>query len=162
MEGEGTRSGLRLLSTSFLWAQVRKKNYFSKFRSTKQLCVYLLFLQSIMLIMLCYLYFMGLSCGPSGKESICPCRGHKRHGINPWVWKIPWRRKWQPLLYSCLENPTSRGAWWATVHRVTVRHDWNDLVRMHLHFKTSVYGTTFMLSSLGYVLVCFTRGFYMS
>ena len=23
-----------------------------------------------------------------------------------------------PLQYSCLENPTGRGAWWATVHRV--------------------------------------------
>ena len=23
-----------------------------------------------------------------------------------------------PLYYSCLENPTHRGAWWATVHRV--------------------------------------------
>ena len=23
------------------------------------------------------------------------------------------------LQYSCLENPTDRGAWWATVHRVT-------------------------------------------
>ena len=22
-----------------------------------------------------------------------------------------------PLQYSCLENPTDRGAWWATVHR---------------------------------------------
>ena len=24
-----------------------------------------------------------------------------------------------PLLYSCLENPMDRGAWWATVHWVT-------------------------------------------
>ena len=23
-----------------------------------------------------------------------------------------------PLQYSCLENPTDRGAWWAIVHRV--------------------------------------------
>ena len=28
----------------------------------------------------------------SGKESACQCR---RHGFNPWVGKIPWRRKWQ-------------------------------------------------------------------
>ena len=27
------------------------------------------------------------------------------------------------LQYSCLENPMDRGAWWATVHRVTVGHD---------------------------------------
>ena len=30
-----------------------------------------------------------------------------------------WRRKWQTLQYSCLENPMDRGAWWATVHGVT-------------------------------------------
>ena len=24
-----------------------------------------------------------------------------------------------PLQYSCLESPMDRGAWWATVHRVT-------------------------------------------
>ena len=31
----------------------------------------------------------------SGKESACQCR---RHGFNPWIGKIPWRRKWQPTL----------------------------------------------------------------
>ena len=29
----------------------------------------------------------------SGKEFTCQC---KRHRFNPWVGKIPWRRKWQP------------------------------------------------------------------
>ena len=24
-----------------------------------------------------------------------------------------------PLQYSCLENPMDRGAWWATVHKIT-------------------------------------------
>ena len=28
----------------------------------------------------------------SRKESACQCRRHRFH---PWVWKIPWRRKWQ-------------------------------------------------------------------
>ena len=32
----------------------------------------------------------------SGKESICPCRRYWRRRFNPWVRKIPWRRKWQP------------------------------------------------------------------
>ena len=31
----------------------------------------------------------------SGKESTCQCR---RHGFNPWVRKIPWRRKWRTLV----------------------------------------------------------------
>ena len=29
-----------------------------------------------------------------------------------------WRRKWQPLQYSCLENPRDRGAWWAAAYGV--------------------------------------------
>ena len=29
----------------------------------------------------------------SGKESSCQCR---RRGFNPWIGRIPWRRKWQP------------------------------------------------------------------
>ena len=32
----------------------------------------------------------------SGKESTCQYRRHKRHGFNPCVGKIPWRRAWQP------------------------------------------------------------------
>ena len=40
-------------------------------------------------------------------------------GSDPRVGKIPWRRECNPLQCSCLENPTDRGAWQATVHRVT-------------------------------------------
>ena len=58
----------------------------------------------------------GLSRWLSGKESTCQCR---RHGFDPWVGKIPWRRKWQPLQYTCLENPMDRGASQARVHGVT-------------------------------------------
>ena len=32
----------------------------------------------------------------SGKESTCQCRNHRRPRLDPWVRKIPWRRKWQP------------------------------------------------------------------
>ena len=39
-------------------------------------------------------------------------------GFNPWVRKIPWRRKWQPTAFTCLVNPMDRGTWQATVHGV--------------------------------------------
>ena len=40
--------------------------------------------------------------------------------INRFGWKDPLKEeKANPLQYSCLENPTDRGAWWATVHGVT-------------------------------------------
>ena len=32
----------------------------------------------------------------SGKESACQYRKHWRSRLDPWVGKIPWRRKWQP------------------------------------------------------------------
>ena len=38
-------------------------------------------------------YMQRLSGRPSGKEPGCQCR---RRGFNPWVGKIPWRRKRQP------------------------------------------------------------------
>ena len=38
----------------------------------------------------------GLPRQHSGREFACQCRWHKRGGFNPWVRKIPWRRKWQP------------------------------------------------------------------
>ena len=31
----------------------------------------------------------------------------------------PREGKSNPFQYSCLQNPTDRGAWWATVHEVT-------------------------------------------
>ena len=36
---------------------------------------------------------VGLPRWLSDKEPACQCR---RHGFDSWVWKIPWRRKWQP------------------------------------------------------------------
>ena len=34
----------------------------------------------------------------SSKESTCQHRRHKRHGFDPWIRKIPWRRAWQSTL----------------------------------------------------------------
>ena len=48
----------------------------------------------------------GASLWLSGKESACQW---KRHGLDPWVRKISCRRGWNPLQYSCLENPMDRG-----------------------------------------------------
>ena len=39
-----------------------------------------------------YYTIVGFSGGASGKESARQCR---RHGFNPWVGKIPWRRTWR-------------------------------------------------------------------
>ena len=57
--------------------------------------------------------FKGLPWCLSGKESTCQC---KRLGFDPWVRKIPWRRKWQPT--PVFLPGESHGAWQATVHGV--------------------------------------------
>ena len=46
-------------------------------------------------------------------------RDIRRHGFDPWVQKIPWRRAWQPTPIFLPQDPLGRGAWWATVHRIT-------------------------------------------
>ena len=40
--------------------------------------------------------YQGLPVWHSSKESTCQCRRLRRHGFDSWVWKIPWKRKWQP------------------------------------------------------------------
>ena len=40
-------------------------------------------------------------------------------GLIPGSGRFPGEGNGNPLEYSCLENPMDRGAWWATVDRVT-------------------------------------------
>ena len=49
----------------------------------------------------------------SGEESTHQCRRCRRCGFKPWVGKIPWSRKCNPLPYSCLENSMDRRVWQA-------------------------------------------------
>ena len=57
--------------------------------------------------------------GARGKEHAYQCRRHKRHGIDPWVSKTPWRWKWQPTQVFLPGESHGRRDWWATVHGVT-------------------------------------------
>ena len=45
------------------------------------------------IILITLLYKYRLPWWLNGKESICQC---KRYRFDPWVRKIPWRKKWQP------------------------------------------------------------------
>ena len=58
------------------------------------------------------LYFPG---GSDGKEPVC----NAGDPGNPGSERSPGGGNGNPLQYSCPENPTDRGAWWATVHGVT-------------------------------------------
>ena len=53
--------------------------------------------------------------------------GDVRHGFDPWVRKIPWRRWWKPTPVFLLKNPMEREVWWTTVHGVTKSQTWHCL-----------------------------------
>ena len=67
----------------------------------------------LILFILLYFIYSGLSRQFSGKESASQCR---RRGFNPWVRKIPGEGRGSPLQYSCLGSPMDRGAWQVTAH----------------------------------------------
>ena len=55
--------------------------------------------------------------GANGKE-LAPNARDKRDACSvPGSRRSPGGRDGNPLLYSCLENPVDRGAWWAMVYR---------------------------------------------
>ena len=58
---------------------------------------------------------LGFSGGPDGKES-----AHNAGDLSliPGSGRSPGEENGNPLQYSCLENPTDRGAWGAIVHGV--------------------------------------------
>ena len=55
-----------------------------------------------------------------GKESTCQCR---RRGFNPWVGKMPWRRKWQPTLVFLHRGWTEESGGLRFTGSQRVRHD---------------------------------------
>jgi len=56
----------------------------------------------------------------SVKEPACNTRDM---GSIPGSGRSPGKRNGNPLQFSCLENPTDRGAWWTTVHEVAKESD---------------------------------------
>ena len=55
--------------------------------------------------------------------------------LDPWVRKIPWRRKQQRLQYSWLENPMDRGHWRATAQGCKELDKTEVTWHVHTHYK---------------------------
>ena len=66
----------------------------------------------------CFLLVSAVIAPP--KESACQCR---RHVFDPWIGKIPWRRKWQPTQYSCWKIPWTEEPQAAVQGIARVRYD---------------------------------------
>ena len=71
---------------------------------------------------------------PSGKESTCQCKRHKKHKFDTLVvGKIPWRRAWQPTpVFLPRESHGLRSLAGYSPWGRKVEHDWNDLACTHL------------------------------
>ena len=60
--------------------------------------------------------YEGLPYSSDGKETACNVGDP---GLIPWSGRSLGEGNGNPLQYSCLENPTGRGAWQAAIHGVT-------------------------------------------
>ena len=73
----------------------------------------------------------GLPQWPSSKESACNAGVAGDAGSIPGLGRSPGGGHGNPLQYSCLENPTDREAWRATVHKV--KKNWAQLKQLGMH-----------------------------
>ena len=81
----------------------------------------------------------------SSEDSACQCR---RHRFDPWVRKIPWRRKWQPIpafLPGKIPWTEEAGVLQSTGSQ-RVRHDW---ACVHAHMCCGSYWNPRALSCVG-------------
>ena len=60
--------------------------------------------------------------------------GDARDKFSPWVRKCPGEGNGSPLQYSCLGNPTDRGAWQATVHGAAKESDTIEQLSTHTFY----------------------------
>ena len=70
--------------------------------------------------------------GSEGKASACNVGDP---GLIPGSGRSPGEGNGNPLQYSCLENPTDGGAWWAAVHGVT-ESETTEQPHFYCHFQT--------------------------
>ena len=97
---------------------------------------------------------------PGGLQSM----GSRRVG-HDWVSSLSlftfmhWRRKWQPTLVSCLENPRDRRAWWAAIYGVAqsqTRLKWLSSSSSTVRVELKTAGNCVIVSSF---VVCIFQGF---
>ena len=75
--------------------------------------------------------FWGFPGGASGKEPTCQCI--RDAGLSPGLGRSPGGGHGNALQYSCLENPTDRGASRAMFHRVTKSQTRLKRLSRHTH-----------------------------
>ena len=85
----------------------------------------------------------GFPGGSASKESACNMKDPSLTQGSRWSLG---EENGYPLQYSCLENPMSRVAWWATVHGVI--KSWTQLKSQHFHFSLWLKYSSLLIVSL--------------
>ena len=73
--------------------------------------------------------------GASGEDLPANAKDIRDPRLIPGSGRSPGGGNGNPLQYSCLGNPMDRGAWQATVHRVTKNQTWLKQLSMHTQFS---------------------------
>ena len=92
--------------------------YFSTLLFHWSMC---LFLCQCQIILITVALYYGLSWWLRGRESACHAGDAS---LIPGSRRSPGGGNGKPLQYSCLKNPTDRGAWWSTVQKVAKSQTW--------------------------------------
>ena len=83
-----------------------------------------------------YIYIWASQVVPVVKNPTTNAGDIKDEGSIRRLGRYPGGRHGNPLQYSCLENPTDRGAWWATVHMVAESDSTEATSHTHTHTHT--------------------------
>ena len=99
---------------------------------------------------------------PGGSDGKVSARNVGDLGSIPWLGRCPGEANGNPLQYSCLENSTDGGAWWATVHGVTKsRTRLSDFTSLHFCMFWQLCGGVdgdLLQEGLCHTQVCCTQG----
>ena len=117
----------------------------------------------------CHLYYSAVSSrlwDPGGRE--CPASrfgpvqnppanagATGDRGLISGLGRSPGEGNGNPLQYSCLGNPTDRGAWWVTVHGIAKSQRWlSDWACPHRGLVRACWGDCFYECEIGVHKVC--------
>ena len=88
----------------------------------------------------------GFPGGATGKEPTWQCRRCKRRRFDPWVWKIPWRRAWQPTpVFLPGESHGQR----SLMGYSPIGHKESDMTEVTWHACTSTAGVVGLIPGQG-------------
>ena len=78
--------------------------------------------------------------GASGKEPTCQCRRHKRHGFDPWVGKILWRRAWEfTPVFLPRESHGQRSLMGCSLGWKSDRTEWLSMHAWTIYLEMTIY-----------------------